>query len=339
MSHKSPRARRQAITVTSNHKSAKMCAMRYNSILEAIGHTPLVEMANLSPHKGVRIFAKLEGNNLGGSASVKDRIAKYMIEKAEQSGELTPDKTILEATSGNTGIALAMIGHMKGYKVKIAMPDNVSLERRQLIELYGAELILTEGAKGVDASIELVNEIMARNGSYFMPDQFSNSDNPQAHYETTGAEILQALPDLDIDALVCGLGTGGTMMGVGKRIKERNPKVKLIGVEPYPDEAIEGLRCLAKGYAPAVLDVNLLDQRAMVRRADAIAALGELLQREGIFAGLSSGAAIFQTLNIAQEMERGNIVVILPDGGWKYLSLGIDIWSKGRAPIAPSAEV
>jgi cysteine synthase len=300
--------------------------MRYNNILEAIGHTPLVEMANLSPQKEVRVFAKLEGNNLGGSASVKDRIAMYMIEKAEQSGELTPDKTIIEATSGNTGIALAMVGRRKGYKVKIAMPDNVSLERKQLIELYGAEMLLTEAAKGVDGSLEVVREMVAKNGSYFMPDQFGNPDNPQAHYETTGVEILQALPDLDIDVLVCGLGTGGTMTGVGKRIKERNPKVKLVGVEPHPDESIEGLRCLAKGYAPSVLDLNLLDQRATVRRADAIAALGEL----------SSGAAIYQTLEIAQEMERGNIVVILPDGGWKYLSLGIDIWSKGRAPIPPS---
>jgi cysteine synthase len=322
--------------VTSDYESAKIYAMRYNNILEAIGHTPLVEMANLSPKKEVRIFAKLEGNNLGGSASIKDRIAKYMIEKAEQSGELTPDKTIIEATSGNTGIALAMVGRRKGYKVKIAMPDNVSLERKQLLELYGAEMLLTEAAKGVEGSLEVVKEMVAKNGSYFMPDQFSNPDNPQAHYETTGAEILQALPDLDIDVLVCGLGTGGTMTGVGKRIKERNPRAKLIGVEPHPDEAIEGLRCLAKGYAPSVLDLNLLDQRAMVRRADAIAALGELLQREGIFAGLSSGAAIYQTLEIAREMERGNIVVILPDGGWKYLSLGIDIWSKGRASIPPS---
>jgi cysteine synthase B len=313
--------------------------MRHNNILEAIGHTSLVEVANMSPKKGVRIFAKLEGQNLGGSASVKDRIAKYMIEKAEQSGRLTPDKTILEATSGNTGIALAMIGHRKGYKVKIAMPDNVSLERRQLLELYGAELILIEGAKGVDGCLEVVKEMMAQDESYFMPDQFGNSDNPQAHYETTGPEILEALPDLDIDALVCGIGTGGTISGVGKRIRERNPKAKVIGVEPYPDEAIEGLRCLAKGYAPPVLDLSLLDQRAMVRRAEAVAALGELLKREGIFAGLSSGAAIFQTLKIAQQMERGNIVVILPDGGWKYLSLGIDIWAKGRAPIPPSGQV
>ena len=310
--------------------------MRHDNIIEAIGHTPLVEIANMSPKKGVRIFAKLEGNNLGGSASVKDRIAKYMIEKAEQRGELTPDKTILEATSGNTGIALAMIGHRKGYKVKIAMPDNVSLERKQLLMLYGAEMLLTEGAKGVDGSLKVVKEMVAKNGNYFMPDQFGNSDNPQAHYETTGLEILEALPELDIDALVCGIGTGGTMTGVGKRIRERNPKAKLIGVEPYPDESIEGLRCLAKGYAPPVLDLNLLDQVVMVRRAEAIAALGELLKREVIFAGLSSGAAVYQTLKMAQQMERGNIVVILPDAGWKYLSLGIDVWTKGRASIPPS---
>jgi cysteine synthase len=313
--------------------------MRHDNILEAIGHTPLVEIANMSPNEEVRIFAKMEGNNLGGSASVKDRIAKYMIEKAEQSGELTPDKTIIEATSGNTGIALAMIGRRKGYKVKIAMPDNVSLERKQLLELYGAEMLLTEAAEGVDGSLKLVKEMAARNGKYFMPDQFGNPDNPQAHYETTGLEILEALPDLEIDAFVCGLGTGGTMTGVGKRMRERNSKAKLIGVEPYPDEAIEGLRCIAKGYAPPVLDLNLLDQVVMVRRADAIAAVAELLKREGIFAGLSSGAAIYQTLKTAQQMEQGNIVVILPDAGWKYLSLGIDVWTKERAPIPPSGEM
>ena len=304
--------------------------MRKDNIVDAIGHTSLVEIARMSPKREVRIFAKLEGQNVGGSASIKDRVAKYMLEKAEERGTLRQGMTIIEATSGNTGIALAMVGRRMGYKVEIVMPENVTTERKQLVQLYGAELILTEAVRGVDGSFEVAKEMVARDKAYFMPDQFTNPDNSQAHYETTGREILEDLQGLEIDALVCGIGTGGTMAGVGRRLRGRNPKVKLIGVEPYPGEGIEGLRCLADGYFPSVLDLSLLDQRVTVRRDEAIAAVRELLEKEGIFAGLSSGAAIHQAVKVAQEMERGNIVVILPDGGWKYLSLGL--WELPQVP-------
>jgi cysteine synthase B len=297
--------------------------MRSDSVIEAIGYTPLVEIARMSPKEEVRLFAKLEGQNLGGSASAKDRIAKYMLEKAEERGMLTAGMTIIEATSGNTGIALAMVGRRKGYKVKILMPESATTERKQLIQLYGAELILTDAAKGVDGSLEVAKEMVAKDKSYFMPDQFTNPDNSQAHYETTGREILEDLPDLEIDALVCGIGTGGTIAGVGRRLREKNPKIKLIGVEPCSSEDIDGLRCSSRGSHPSILAPSLLDQRVTVRREEAIAAARELLEKEGIFAGLSSGAAIYQAIKVAQEMKRGNIVVVLPDGGWKYLSLGI----------------
>lgn len=293
--------------------------MRSGNIVEAIGHTPLVEIARMSPKKEVRIFAKLEGQNLGGSASVKDRIAKYMIERAEKSSELTPEKTILEATSGNTGIALAMIGRRKGYKVKVVMPDSVSLERRQLLDLYGAEIVLTKG--GVSQAIEVAREIAARDNSYFVPDQFSNPANPLAHYETTGAEILEDLPELKIDVLVAGIGTGGTIMGAGKRLKEHNPSIKLIGIEPPPNDPIQGLRCLAEGFVPPIMDLSLLDEMVTVTSQEAGLAANELLTREGIFAGISSGAVIHLALKIAQRTDSGNIVVVLPDGGWKYLSM------------------
>ena len=293
--------------------------MRSGNIIEAIGHTPLVEIGRMSPKKEVRIFAKLEGQNLGGSASVKDRIAKYMIERAEKSGQLIPEKTILEATSGNTGIALAMIGRRKGYKVKVVMPDSVSLERRQLLDLYGAEIVLTKG--GVSQAIEVAREIAARDNSYFVPDQFSNPANPLAHYETTGAEILEDLPELKIDVLVAGIGTGGTIMGAGKRLKEHNPSIKLIGVEPPPNDPIQGLRCLAEGFVPPIMDLSLLDEMVTVTSQEAGLAADELLTREGIFAGISSGAVIHLALKIAQRTDSGNIVVVLPDGGWKYLSM------------------
>lgn len=301
-----------------------------DNILGAIGHTPLVEIARLSPKKEVRIFAKLEGQNLGGSASVKDRIAKYMIQKAEESGELTPDKVILEATSGNTGIALAMIGRRKGYRVKVVMPDNVSTERRQLLELYGAEVILSQGIKGTNGAIELATEL-AQNKAYYMPNQFANLANPLAHYETTGREILEDLGDLPIDAFVAGIGTGGTLTGVGKRLRERYPQVRLIGVEPHPGDLVDGLRNLNEGFVPPVLDLSLVSERVEVSSEEAIATVRELLEKEGIFAGISSGAALHQTVKVAREMKKGNIVVILPDAGWKYLSLAL--WAKEPSQI------
>jgi len=297
--------------------------MYFKNTIDAIGHTPLLEMSRISPKKKVKILAKLEGQNLGGSASIKDRIAKYMIEKAEQSGQLNRDKTIIEATSGNTGIALAWLGRLKGYRVAIVMPDNMSLERRQLLKLYGAELILTPGAYGVKGAIDTATELVARDKRYFMPDQFSNPANPLAHYETTGPEILADFPYERIDVLVVGIGTGGTLVGVGRRLREKYPNVKIIGVEPPPGDTIQGLRCLEE-YIPPVLDLSLISQRAVVTSREAAQATRRLLSREGIFAGLSSGAVVHEAVKLAQELDEGSIVTVLADGGWKYLSM--DFW-------------
>ena len=297
--------------------------MFYKSPVDAIGHTPLVELPHMSANTKVRILAKLEGQNPGGSASIKDRIAKYMIEKAEQSGELTRDRIIVEATSGNTGIALAWLGYLKGYRVTIIMPDNVSQERQRLLKIYRAELILTDGARGVKGAIDTAYEMAAKNKVYFMPDQFSNPANPQAHYETTGREIIEHFPYERIDALIAGLGTGGTIVGVTRRLKEKYPHMKVFGVEPPHGDIIQGLRCLEE-YVPPVLDLNLITQRKVVTSQQALAAARRLLEREGVFAGPSSGAVVHQAVKLSQEMDEGNIVVILADGGWKYLSM--DFW-------------
>jgi len=301
--------------------------MYYKNVIEALGHTPLVEMSQLSPKPKVHILAKLEGQNLGGSASIKDRIVKYMIDKAELSGELTKEKTIIEATSGNTGIALAWLGHKKGYKVTIVMPENMSQERQQLIKLFGAELILTKGANGVQGAIDIAFELVAQDSKYFIPDQFSNPANPLAHYETTGVEILDDLPYDRIDFLVAGIGTGGTIVGVAKRLREKYPHLKSIGVEPPPGDSIQGLRCL-EDYIPPILDLSLVTKRVYVTSRQAAEATNQLLEREGVFAGLSSGAVAYQAIKIANEMDEGNIVAILPDGGWKYLSL--DFWTEDK---------
>lgn len=299
--------------------------MYYKNAVEAIGNTPLVELEQISPSKKVHILAKLEGQNLGGSASIKDRVAKYMIEKAEQSGELTRDRIIIEATSGNTGIALAWLGYYKGYRVTIVMPDNMSLERQQLLKIHNAELILTRGAYGVQGAIDTARELVAQDKRYFMPDQFSNPANPLAHYETTAAEILNDLPYERIDVLIAGIGTGGTITGVARRLRERYPDIRVIGVEPPPDDAIQGLKCVGNGIVPAVLDLSLIDERARVTSQQAAIATRQLLEKEGIFAGLSSGAVVHQAIKVAGEMDGGSIVAVLADGGWKYLSL--DIWA------------
>ena len=297
--------------------------MFFKDAIEAIGHTPLVEMAQMSPNSKVKILAKLEGQNLGGSASIKDRIAKYMIEKAEQSGELTKDKTIIEATSGKTGIAFAWLGRKKGYKVTIVMPDNMSIERQQLIKVFGAELILTDGALGVTGAMDTAKELAAKDGRYFMADQFANPANPLAHYETTGVEILADFPYDRIDALVAGIGTGGTIVGVTRRLQEKYPDMKVYGVEPPPGDIIQGLRCL-EYYVPPILDLSLLTERAVVTSQEAAEATGQLLKKEGIFAGISSGAVARQAIRLAGEMDKGNIVAVLADGGWKYISM--DVW-------------
>ena len=301
--------------------------MYFKSPIDAIGHTPLVEMAQISPNKRVSILAKLEGQNLGGSASIKDRIAKYMIEKAEQSGELTRDKIIIESTSGNTGIALAWLGYQKGYRVTIVMPDNMSLERRQLLKIYKAELILTPGAYRMKGAIDTANELAAKDKRYFMPDQFSNPANPLAHYETTGPEIIDDFPYDRIDVLIAGIGTGGTIVGVTRRLKEKYPNIKVFSVEPPPGDSIQGLRCLEE-YIPPVLDLSLITERAIVTSQQAAKATRQLLDKEGIFAGLSSGAVVHQAIKVASEMGEGNIVAVLADGGWKYLSM--DFWTKAN---------
>ena len=296
--------------------------MRTVDTLDAIGNTPLVELSRITPKKGVRIFAKMEGNNPTGS--LKDRIAKYMIEHAERSGELTKDKTILEPTSGNTGIALAMIGRRKGYKVKVVIPENATPERRQLLEIFGAEMIYSDGTKGSNGAIELAQKLAAQDKTLYMPFQYGNPANPLAHYETTGVEILNDLPEVDV--FVAGLGTGGTLMGVGRRLKEVNPKTKVIAVEPHPGDLVQGLRSLDEGFIPPILDTSLLDSKIMVDSRCAFAATKDLTTKEGIFAGVSSGAVVHVAIRMAHRMEKGNIVVILCDNGWKYVSLGV--WHK-----------
>ena len=299
--------------------------MYFKNIVDAVGHTPLIELQRTSPTKKVKILVKLEGQNPGGSASIKDRVAKYMVEKAEQSGELTKDKTIVEATSGNTGIALAWLGRQKGYKVTIVMPDSMSMERRQLLEINGAELILTDGALGMGAAIAKASEMAAKDKKYFMPDQFSNPANPLAHYETTAVEILDDFPYDKIDVLVAGIGTGGTIIGIAQRLKEKNPDLKVIGLEPPPGDEIQGLKCLGEALPP-FWDQSLITEKTTVSSRQAAEATSQMLEKEGIFTGLSSGAVVYQAIKTASEMGEGNIVAVLADAGWKYLSL--DIWNK-----------
>jgi len=300
--------------------------MHFRNITDAIGHTPLVEIARMSPKKKVKIMAKLEGQNPGGSASIKDRIAKYIIEKAEQSGDLTRDKTILEVTSGNTGLALTCLGRLKGYNVTIVMPDNMGLERQRLLRIFGAELILTKGAEGEIVAINAAKELAARDNQYYFTDQFSNPVNPLTHYETTGVEIINDFPCDKIDVLIAGIGTGGTITGLARRLKEKYPKIRVIGVEPPPDDTIMGLMHVSEEFTSPVLDLSLITERVIVTSQQAAIKTRQLLDREGIFAGLSSGAVIHQALKVANEMEEGNIVVVLADGGWKYLSM--DFWNK-----------
>jgi cysteine synthase len=301
--------------------------MYFKNVVDALGHTPLVELTQISPNKKVKILAKLEGQNPGGSASLKDRVAKYMIEKAERSGELTRDKTIIEATSGNTGIALAWLGRKRGYKVTIVMPDSMSMERQQLLIIYGAELILTKGAYGMGGAINKAREMVAQDKRYFTPDQFSNPVNPLAHYETTAVEIINDFPYDKIDVLVAGIGTGGTLIGIARRLKEKYPGSEAIGIEPPPGDSIQGLKCLGEELPP-FWDSTLVADKARVTSQQAAAATRQLLEKEGIFAGLSSGAVIHQAMKLAGEIGEGNIVAVLADGGWKYLSL--DFWAKAK---------
>jgi cysteine synthase B len=295
---------------------------RFGSIVEAIGNTPLVAIPRLSPSPDVALFAKLEGQNPTGS--VKDRIAKALIEDLEDAGRLSADSIILEPTSGNTGIALAMIARRKGYRVAVVMPDNVTRERRQLVRLFGADIIDSPGHLGSNGAVALARELVARDPRYVMPYQYGNPANPLAHERTTAEEILADCPEIDV--FVAGLGTGGTLMGVARRLKRHRPEIRVVAAEPMPGDAVQGLRSLQDGFIPEILDPSLLDARLLVSNAESIAALRELTAREGIFAGVSSGGAVAVARKVAATMERGTIVVLLADGGWKYLSE--DIWDR-----------
>lgn len=296
------------------------CGGQFENILEAIGNTPLVELARLSPKPGVRVWAKLEGRNPTGS--VKDRVAKAMIDRAEAEGMIAPGQTILEPTSGNTGIALAMICRRKGYAMKAVMPDNVTAERTQLLRMFGAEIVYSEGVKGSNGAVELALEMAAADpSSYFMPYQYGNEANPLAHYNGTAPEILEELDE--VAAFVGGLGTGGTLMGVGRRLKEVNPETKIVASEPMQGENVDGLRSLDDGFIPPILDLSILDRKIMVSNRDSIIWVQKLLREEGVFAGVSSGAIAYVANRIAGELDEGNVVFLIPDDGWKYLSSGV----------------
>jgi cysteine synthase B len=288
-------------------------------MLSTIGNTPTVELPHLAPSPRIRLYAKLESANPTGS--VKDRIARAMLEEARETGALQPGQTILEPSSGNTGISLAMIGRLMGNPVRIVMPDNTTVEREQLLRLYGAEIVPSPGAEGSNGAIRLAQELSAADPSLFMPYQYGNDANPRAHEEGTGPEILAAVPEVDL--FVAGLGTGGTLTGVGRCLKRERRGVRVIAAEPLPGEQVQGLRSLEEGFVPPVLDASVLDERYLVSNRDAVIGVRRLLREEGIFAGLSSGAALHVALRVADEMREGSVVVLLADGGWKYLSTGI----------------
>jgi [CysO sulfur-carrier protein]-thiocarboxylate-dependent cysteine synthase len=295
------------------------------SIERAIGNTPLVELPSFSPHPGVRLWAKLEGANPSGS--VKDRIALAMLDQAEASGDLFPgtQRVIIEPTSGNTGIALAMLARRRGYRFLAVLPENVSVERRQLLELYGAALEFTPAELGSNGSIRRARELVeADSERFFMPYQYGNSANPGAHYATTAPEILRDLPS--VTHFVAGLGTGGTLTGTGRRLKQDKPGVQVIAAEPHPGDAVQGLRSLDEGFIPPVLDGSVLDRKILVTSDDSLVMTRRLADQEGVFAGISSGAVLHAALRVARRLEQGDIVCLFADGGWKYLSLGV--WSQ-----------
>lgn len=289
------------------------------STLSAIGNTPLVELTNLNNKKPrVRIFAKLEGCNPGGS--VKDRPALYMIQKMEESGQLTRNKIIIEATSGNTGIALAMIGAAKGYKIKLFMPECVSVERQHILEAFGAEVVLTPAKEGTDGAIKRALKCLEREPhKYFMPNQFVNEYNILAHYETTGPEIFSQTKGM-VDIFVAGMGTTGTLMGVSRYLKEKKPGVKIIGIEPVKGHTIQGLKNMEESIVPKIYNPKALDEKITVEDGDAFETTRLLVRKEGLFVGMSSGAAVFGALRVAEKIDSGTIVVILPDRGDRYLS-------------------
>ena len=296
------------------------------SLLDLVGNSPLVELSRLSPKPEVRLYAKLEGQNPTGS--IKDRVALSMVEAAERAGELVPGRELLEPTSGNTGISLALVARLKGYRLTCVMPENVTEERRRLLRLYGAEIVESPGAEGSNGAVRLALDLAERDDRYHMLFQYGNQANTAAHYEGTGAEIAEILDRLDM--LVAGLGTGGTLMGAGERVRESFPDVVVAAAEPLPGDPVMGLRSLDEGYVPPILDVSKLDRKLLVSNAEADAGLRALLEREGILAGVSSGAVVHVARRLAQELDEGVVVAILADGGWKYLSAGF--WD------APDAE-
>ncbi len=306
--------------------------MRYTSILDLIGNTPLVELQHLSPGPTTRIYAKLEGQNPTGS--IKDRIAKAMIEQAEAEGRLRPGSVILEPTSGNTGIGLAMIARVKGYRFIAVLPDNVSQERRQMLSLYGAEIITSDGRTGSNGAVALAKQIAAEHPDYVLLYQYGNLANPGAHERTTAEEIIRDLPDLDV--FVAGLGTGGTLTGTGHRLKAYNPNIRVVAAEPLQGEGVQGLRSLEDGFVPPVFDPSVLDAKLLVTAIDAIRAMRALADKEGIFAGPSCGAALHAALRVARSMDHGKIVVILADGGWKYLSE--NLWTQDLGTLEDALE-
>jgi cysteine synthase len=294
----------------------KPCGGRYGDIVQAIGHTPLIECKRLSPKPGVRIWAKLESRNPTGS--VKDRVARALIEDAEDKGLIRYGQTILEPTSGNTGISLAMICGYKGYNVKVVMPENVTPERTELLRMYGAEIVYSEGSKGSNGAVEKALDMAEKDASYYMPYQYGNQANPDAHYNGTALEILEELDE------VAAFGTGGTLMGNGRRLKEElGDEVKIVAAEPMQGEPVQGLRSLDDGFIPPIIDLSLLDRKIFVTNHDAIVWTRKLLDEERLFAGVSSGAIARVAVRIAGELDEGNVVFMVCDDGWKYLSSGI----------------
>jgi cysteine synthase B len=300
-------------------KPARASGRLKKDIIDAIGDTPLVEVPGLSPNPGVRIFAKLEGHNPTGS--VKDRVARHLVADAERKGLLKPGQTIIEPTSGNTGIGLAMVARVRGYRMVAVMPGSVSAERVQLLKAFGAEVVFSDAGKGTNESILLAQQMARDNPSWYMPYQYGNQANPLAHYETTGPEIIRDLPEVDV--FVAGLGTGGTLMGVGRRLKEHNPRVKVVATAPHPDDVVQGLRSIEHGFIPPVLDLDRLDGRVLIELEEGLYWTKWLLDHAGLFVGESSGAVAATARKVAERMERGNIVCLFADSGWKYLSSGI----------------
>ena len=295
---------------------------RYSSLIEAIGHTPLVEIPRFCPNPRVKLLVKLEGVNPTGS--VKDRVARYMIEGLEAAGRLKGDSIVLEPSSGNTGIALAMICRLRGWPLTVVMPANVTRERRQMLDIYGAAVVESPAELGSNGAVALARQMAADDQRFVMPDQYANPLNPLAHYETTAPEIIADCPE--IDAFVAGLGTGGTLTGVGRRLREHSPDVRIYAAEPMPGEMVQGLRSLEDGFVPEIFDPSVVDGKFLVTTAESIEALRRLTSLEGIFAGVSSGGVLVVASRVAEQMESGTVVALLADGGWKYLSE--DVWSR-----------